>query len=452
MGAVLRFPQVIEMWESPIYRIEKYVGKARPELITVDVTQSAPSMQKPGGALEGVFSILTKTLKPQRTKILDIGAAKLRNTLYLLKKGFKVYAVEFPQLAERSPQAKKNWDKAQASSDFQKLIFPVDFFKLPDKVDLSLMINVTNVMPIPNERLALLAITREKMKDDGLLLWYNWRDISSHPEKYTKTTSLNDGFFKGEGREVKTFHGEWDRPQVIEMLRSTGFTHDEDIDLPEVSGNQALVFRANGPVLIDKYLGLQEIMNGATKRDPAKVISEEPMSRLPDIYLGELKKTRSGKHEQGKFHRLAARLLANIFDHQLKKPIIEYEINEGRGRIDVKFQNQNKPGFFKNAKDMRNILCPEVFVECKNYEDLENPDFDQLAGRLNSMRGQLGILVCRRIGNRNKSIAMCKDRLKDSKYIIVLDDSDLAALWQKKSKGNEQVDDYMEEELAELVR
>ncbi len=439
------------MWESPVYKIKKTVGRGKSEEITIDVTGSAPSMQKPGGALAGVFALLTKTLKPQKTKILDVGAAKLRNTLYLLKKGFNVYAVEFPQLAERSSQAKENWEKAKTFSNFQRLIFPVDFFKLKDKVDITLMINVTNVMPIPDERLALLSLAREKMKDDGLLLWYNWRDISAHADKYTEKTSINDGFFKGEGRDVKTFHGEWDRPHVFEMLISSGFSYAEELELPEVSGNQALVFRANGPVLLSKYLRLDEIMRGGKEKDSAKVTPEEPAIVFPELYLGELKSTPSGTSEQGKFHRLATRLLANVFDHQLKRPVIENEINEGRGRIDIKFQNQNKPGFFKNAKEMRNILCPEVFVECKNYGDLGNPDFDQLAGRLNSKRGQLGLLVCRRVGKRENSIKHSQDRLKDDKYIIVLDDEDLDNLWHKKQKDDVSVDDYMEEKLAEIV-
>lgn len=44
------------MWESPVYKFAKKIredGKAR-ELI-IDVTGSAPTMDKPGDALERVF-------------------------------------------------------------------------------------------------------------------------------------------------------------------------------------------------------------------------------------------------------------------------------------------------------------------------------------------------------------------------------------------------------------
>jgi len=50
-------------------------------------------------------------------------------------------------------------------------------------------------------------------------------------------------------------------------------------------------------------------------------------------------------------------------DHQLRDPVIECEINEGRGRIDVRFHNRNRPGFFKDLKDLRDVKCPSVFVE-----------------------------------------------------------------------------------------
>src|SRR3989442_10780892 len=61
------------MWESPVYKIKKRVhGKLQFEEITIDVTGSAPSMEKPGDTLENVFARLTRKLKPQKTKILDV--------------------------------------------------------------------------------------------------------------------------------------------------------------------------------------------------------------------------------------------------------------------------------------------------------------------------------------------------------------------------------------------
>ena len=171
--------------------------------ITIDVTGSAPTMDEPGETLERVFKTLTADKQPNEIKILDVGAAKLRNTLYLLQEGFVVYAVEFEELPKRMPQAKENWERAKDFDNFRHVTFPKNFFKLHDKVDIALLINVINVMPIPAERLVLLSLCREKMKKDGLLLLYNWRDISSNPGKYTAQTAVNDGYFKGWGKKYK---------------------------------------------------------------------------------------------------------------------------------------------------------------------------------------------------------------------------------------------------------
>jgi len=436
------------MWETPVYKFAKKIREdGKPRELIIDVTGSAPSMDKPGDALERVFEALTKGSVPSKTKILDIGAAKLRNSLYLLGKGFLVYAVEFPELAKRMPQAKANWQKAREHPNFKRLVFPKDFFELDDKVDIALMINVTNVMPIPNERLTLLALCREKMKRDGLLLWYNWRDPTKYPDK----TRINDGFFKGKGRIHKTFYGEWNRAHVFEMLVSSGFSHDEEIQLPDV-GSQAYVFKPDQPILLDKYLDLANIKKGGHRTDPGQPIPETKSTYFPGVYLEELEKVRSGRREQAKFHRLSARLISNIFDHQLKNPMIEKEINEGRGRIDIRFVNRNEPGFFKNIKDMRNVFCPAVFVECKNYvSDIGNPEFDQLSGRLNYTRGLLGLLVCRETRDKAKVLKHCQDRLKDHKYLIVLDDVDLKNLSRKKLSSNEEVDDYMDDRLEKIV-
>lgn len=68
------------MWETPIYKFKKDVN-GEPKEILIDVTGSAPSFEDPGKQLEVTFHTLLSGLEPEKTKILDFGAAKLRNSI-----------------------------------------------------------------------------------------------------------------------------------------------------------------------------------------------------------------------------------------------------------------------------------------------------------------------------------------------------------------------------------
>ena len=81
------------MWESPIYKFKADIDNKKTE-IYVDVTGSAPTFAEPMKQLEGAFEVLLNGLTPKDTKI-RFWTAKLRNSLYLLKNGYQVYACEF---------------------------------------------------------------------------------------------------------------------------------------------------------------------------------------------------------------------------------------------------------------------------------------------------------------------------------------------------------------------
>ena len=97
------------MWESPIYKFEKEVsekGKILKKPFEINVTYSVPrSLFDPGNALKGVFEKITKDKDPEKIQILDFGAGKFRNTLWLLQKGFTVHSVEFKELGDRLDDA-----------------------------------------------------------------------------------------------------------------------------------------------------------------------------------------------------------------------------------------------------------------------------------------------------------------------------------------------------------
>lgn len=448
------------MWESSIYRFEEEIsqgGKIKKVPFLIDVTYSAPrNLFDPGKALIGVFNKITTGKDPEKISILDFGAGKMRNTLWLLQKGFQVWTVEFEELKKRLPDAAKKWKEAEDYSNFNKVTFPKDFIEMDKKFDIILLINVVNVMPIPIERFALLSLCREKIKDKGMLLWHQWRGLATGQSKYSEDNSFIDGYLMGQKNH--TFYVEHNREETFEILASMGFFYNKEMNLSKVPGNSSysFIFNPEHEILIENTLSLKNIIK--TKRDPDKIIPVPSLVYMLELYTKELDLTDPGPTAAHKYHRLAARIFYEIFRNQLKEPVIEHEINEGRGRIDITYKNRNKEGIFKNAKDLRSIPCPEIMVECKNYNydhKLGNEEFSQIADRLSPQRGQLGFLLCRDKISKNEVLDHCRDRNRGGKnnYIIVLDDPDLIKLanYKLSDDDDESIDDFVDKKISEIV-
>jgi len=76
------------MWKTPIYRLKAKSG----EYITIDVTASCAPGLKPNKVIKEIAQFF----KRHRVEaVLDFGAGSLPHTFPLLRRGFKVCAVEF---------------------------------------------------------------------------------------------------------------------------------------------------------------------------------------------------------------------------------------------------------------------------------------------------------------------------------------------------------------------
>ena len=446
------------MWESPIYTFEEEVsetGKIIKKPFYINVTYSAPrNLEEPGKALIGVFNKITSDLDPKQIHILDVGAAKLRNTLWLLEKGLNVWAVEFPELRDRLKDAEKKWEYAENNyKNFHKVTFPMDFINLKRKFDIIILVNEINVMPIPIERFAMLSFCREKIKENGMLLWHQWRGLATSHDKYTKENEFIDGYLIGSGPN-HTFYVEHNREESHEMLYSVGFVFDKDMALHKIPANSghSFIFRPKHSNLIENALMLKKLIDQV--HDSKKVIENVRTVTALDLYIEELKYIPTGQKTANKFHLLASRIFFEIFRTQIRYPIIEKEINEGRGSIDFTCRNKNKEGIFKDLKEMRDIKCPDIIVECKNYENrLTNEEYSQLSDRLIPSRGMLGFLICRDKKDKKKVLKHCRDRQKGERYIIVLDDNDLIELAKYKlnDEDDERINEFIDNKIKEIV-
>jgi hypothetical protein len=463
------------MWESPIYKFKTELAN-KETVIYVDVTGSAPNFKEPGKQLEATFEVLLRDLDPKRTKILDFGGAKLRNTLHLLKKGFIVYACEFEDLFSRSKQASDFLNECKKFPNFHRLVFPKEFIELREEFDVVLLINVVNIMPVPIERYYVLTLCRQKMKENGRLLWYTQHGVYSEENAVTK---LFDGLVTGKGRKYNMFYRDFSRKEIHDMLSASGFSFDKDFKFPMAGTNQAYVFLANGDILVDKSLGLTEQLESEITKetkivkrktwktkeeesDPTKRIYEtavpKQVTKLEGInvlesYTAELDTIPSGRADASKYHRLIFNVLKSVLENRLKRAEIEEKLADDTQRADITFQNQRENGFFKQLDEGYHITCPNIFIECKNYNgDIGNPEFAQIQNRLNKIRGQFGIIVCRKIIDLKKAKDRQKNLKNDEKFVIVLTDQDIKKLANFKVKGKErEIDDFIEGKFKQLI-
>jgi hypothetical protein len=167
-----------------------------------------------------------------------------------------------------------------------------------------------------------------------------------------------------------------------------------------------------------------------------------------------LQATPTGHDDADRFHVIAMHILTLCFYPQLIQPRKEWEINDGRKRIDVVYTNSSDDGFFSQRRDAKNTAATMLIVECKNYsKDIANPEIDQLLGRFDDNRGYLGFILCRAVDNTKLVMSRCKDLAKTKRaYILVFDDNDLLKLLDARKHGdNMQLEGLLHAKFRELI-
>lgn len=192
---------------------------------------------------------------------------------------------------------------------------------------------------------------------------------------------------------------------------------------------------------------------------PSKPLSQEHLCEVEaldppnlDPLLEELKQLATGRDTAGRYEEIIEKILSVIFYPSLCNPKKQHNIHDGRKRIDITYTNEAKLGFFYWLS--MHYPCPLIFVECKNYgKDVENPEVDQLAGRFSPSRGQVGLLICRAIENKNLLYRRCTDTAKDGRgYMLAFDDEDIFSLVEVyKSDTEDQSFELLRELWARLI-
>lgn len=171
-----------------------------------------------------------------------------------------------------------------------------------------------------------------------------------------------------------------------------------------------------------------------------------------DALLREVLKVKTGRASAKAYEDCIEKLLSAVFYPSLTHPKRESKLHDGRKRVDIDYANAATTGFFYWTS--LHYPCAKIFVECKNYEsDPSNPEMDQLAGRFSPSRGQVGLLVCRKIANKHLLLKRCRDTARDSRgYIVPLDDDDMLKLIsQRKNLETPMRFDLLQERFNYLI-
>ncbi len=187
-----------EDWEDPYYDFEVARRKFR-----VDLTQSAPNFDVP---IDCLTDVAAEFRDRGVQKILDFGAGKLRNTLYLLRRrwNFKVWAVEFKECYE-TPFAKRQLQAAKRFRDFFFLEYPKDFLDFDGSFDAALLVNVANIIPMPEVRVRVLEECAKRLRSGGVFLWMSQYGEPNYRPGVTKRLRLNDGWIYNLYKTYQTF-------------------------------------------------------------------------------------------------------------------------------------------------------------------------------------------------------------------------------------------------------
>ncbi|ELN6934333.1 hypothetical protein RZY48_003814 [Vibrio navarrensis] len=194
--------------------------------------------------------------------------------------------------------------------------------------------------------------------------------------------------------------------------------------------------------VLDEYR--QDKLTNPSMPIPHRHLSELEQQPSPDFVklIEKLAAVPTGREAAAEYENVIEDILSALFYPSLCHPTKQDMIHDGRKRVDITYTNEAKSGFFWWIAN--HYPCAHIFVECKNYgKEMGNPEVDQIAGRFSPSRGQVGILICRKIENKELMLQRCKDTANDGRgYVLPIDDDDLKVLIKELVHSDENFQDF----------
>lgn len=196
-------------WVDPYYT---YIDG--PKEITIKVTASAPTFTN---AVDGLSDVAAQHFhKRSCTRVLDFGAGKLRNALYLLRKRYYVTAVEFGE-AYDTRAGKKRLAQAKKFGEFTHIL-PKDFLRANDTYDAAIVVNVVNIVPDNTDRRKIIRECARRLRAGGLLLLMTQYGEPRYEPAATKRRSLHGGWCYNLHKKFKTYNIEFGLPELRTLV------------------------------------------------------------------------------------------------------------------------------------------------------------------------------------------------------------------------------------------
>lgn len=209
-------------------------------------------------------------------------------------------------------------------------------------------------------------------------------------------------------------------------------------------------FTANHPEVFADFRAWVERNSASVRSDE---IADEDGSVVAGFLMQKLAELPPGGENASAYHRLCVSILELLLYPLLTAPVVEAEINDGRKRIDIIFDNAATSGFFHRVHNVAQIPAQFICVECKNYtKDVANPELDQLIGRFSVNTGKVGLLVFREVDDLPRLFARCSDALLAGQGLIIpISDSDFMSLLTAYAEGRTQrVDEFFANRYREI--
>ncbi len=244
--------------------------------------------------------------------------------------------------------------------------------------------------------------------------------------------------------------------ELVELLRN-GNRRVTKASLREKYGTGKAVIvqlTREHPEVLDRYRAAKRANPARPMSNAALVDGDSTQVANWDALLDAVLQISPGASGADTYHRAIEALFQALFYPSLVNPVRESRLHEGRKRIDIKFTNSARDGFFWRVHTHHGVQAGFVVVECKNYsEDVSNPELDQIAGRFSPARGKLGLLVFRNADDRATCIERCKDAFHDDRgWILPIMDSDLRVLVEeRKANGFSNTYQLLEDRFAEII-